>query len=146
MFKRILVPTDGSPRSRKAADQAITLAKSVGGAITVYYAIPPVSPALLGDGMPIPPETIEALDAQQQAAGEKYVAKILKAADKAGVAHDSLINRAAPAEGIVAAARKKKCDAILMGTHGWGAVKSLLLGSVTQRVLSLATVPVIVSR
>ncbi len=146
MYKRILVPTDGSPESRRAANRAIALAKSMGASVSVYYAIPLVSAALFADGMPIPAEAIETIEAESRKTGERYLAKVAQAAQKAGVPVDTLMSKSTPAEGIVAAARKRKCDAIYIGTHGWGAVKSLLLGSVTQRVLHLAKIPVIVSR
>lgn len=146
MFKRILVPVDGSPASRKAAKQAIALAKGTGAAITFYYAIPPASPVLFGEGYVVPQRAVEEIEAAQRATGEKYVGEAARKAEKAGVACDTLVTRALPGDGVVAAASARKCDVIAMGSHGWGALKRVLLGSVTQRVLAHARVPVLVFR
>lgn len=146
MFKRLLVPVDGSPASRKAAKNAIAFAKGIGASITFYYAIPPASPVLFGEGYVVPQRAVEEIEAAQRATGEKYVGEASRKAEKAGVKCDSLVTRAVPGDGVVAAASARKCDAIVMGSHGWGALKRLLLGSVTQRVLAHAKVPVLVFR
>jgi nucleotide-binding universal stress UspA family protein len=146
MFKRLLVPVDGSPASRKAAKNAIAFAKGIGASITFYYAIPPASPVLFGEGYVVPQRAVEEIEAAQRATGEKYVGEAARKAEKAGVECDSLVTRAVPGDGVVAAASARKCDAIVMGSHGWGALKRLLLGSVTQRVLAHAKVPVLVFR
>jgi nucleotide-binding universal stress UspA family protein len=146
MFKRILVPVDGSPASRKAAKHAIAFAKGVGASITFYYAIPPASPVLFGEGYVMPQRAVEEIEAAQRATGEKYVGEAARKGRKAGVECDVLVTRASPGDGVVAAASSSKCDVIAMGSHGWGALKRVLLGSVTQRVLAHARIPVLVFR
>ena len=79
--------------------------------------------------------------------GEQFLAEIKKAADAAGVACETaMTSPAAPHQGIIGAARKKKCEVIFMATHGRGKFASLLLGSVTQKVLTQSKVPVLVYR
>lgn len=146
MFKRILVPVDGSPASRKAAKHAIAFAKSIRASITFYYAIPPASPVFFGEGYVVPQRAVEEIEAAQRATGDKYVAEAMKKAQKAGVRCDSLVTRAVPGDGVIAAASAQKCDAIVIGSHGWGALKRFLLGSVTQHVLAHARIPVLVYR
>jgi nucleotide-binding universal stress UspA family protein len=146
MFKRILVPVDGSPASRKAAKQAIAFTKAINGAIVFYYAIPPASPVFFGEGYIVPQRALEEIESAQRATGEKYVGEAARKAQKAGVKCETLVTRAVPGDGVVAAASVKRCDAIVMGSHGWGALKRFVLGSVTQRVLAHAKVPVLVYR
>jgi nucleotide-binding universal stress UspA family protein len=79
--------------------------------------------------------------------GEKYLEEITKAAAAASVAYSGLVTKpATPAEGIIDAAKKRRCDAILMASRGRSEIKNLPLGSVTQKVLSHSKVPVIVYR
>jgi nucleotide-binding universal stress UspA family protein len=146
MFNRMLVPVDGSPASRKAAKQAIAFAKAINASMTFYYAIPPASPVLFGEGYVVPQKAVEEIEAAQRATGEKYVGEAMKKAEKAGVKCDSLVTRAVPGDGVLAAASARKCDVIVIGSHGWGALKRFVLGSVTQRVLAHAKVPVLVYR
>jgi nucleotide-binding universal stress UspA family protein len=147
MFKNILVPTDGSALSRKAIKAAVAFAQSLGAKVTGYYAVEMMQPYIFGDGYVIDKATVDQLDRQARAVGEKYLAEISKAAANAGVPYEGLITKPAAAyEGIIEAARKKKCDAIFMASHGRGELKSLLIGSVTQKVLSHSKLPVIVYR
>lgn len=79
--------------------------------------------------------------------GEKYLDEISRAAAAAGVEYAGFISQPASAyEGIIDAAKKKHCDAIFIASRGRSEIKKLLLGSVTQKVLSHAQVPVIVYR
>lgn len=147
MFKNILIPTDGSALSRKAIKAGITFAQALGAKVTGYYGMEALQPYVFGDGYVIDRGTMDQLDRQAKAAGEKYLAEIAKAAAAAGVTYEGLITKPPTAyEGIIDAARKKKCDAIFMASHGRGDLKSLLLGSVTHKVLSHSKLPVIVYR
>jgi nucleotide-binding universal stress UspA family protein len=147
MFKNILIPTDGSARSRKAIKAGVKLAHSLGAKVTGYHGLQVLRPDLFGDGDLIKQSTVDLLDEQARAVGERYLAEISKVATAAGVAYSGLITKAPTAyEGIIDAAKKKRCDAIFLSSRGRGELKSLLLGSVTQKVLSHAKVPVIVYR
>lgn len=80
-------------------------------------------------------------------AGERQVAAVAKLAKAARVPFALLVAKAAtPCEGIVDAARKKKCDVIFITSHGRRGFSRLMMGSVTQKVLSHPTVPVLVYR
>jgi nucleotide-binding universal stress UspA family protein len=146
MFRRVLIPTDGSPVASKTAKRAVAFAKSIGASVTVYHALPPASSVLVGDGVAVPRNLARAMDRANRAAAEVLVAGIVRSAKKAGVACESVITDDAPAAGILNTARRRKCDVIYIGTRGWGAIKSFLLGSVTQKVLSQSRIPVIVAR
>jgi nucleotide-binding universal stress UspA family protein len=71
---------------------------------------------------------------------------LARAAERAGVRCQTVVEVARPDKGIVAMARKRKCDAIFIASHGLRGIKRLLLGSVTSRVLANAEIPVIVYR
>jgi len=147
MFKNILIPTDGSVRSRKAIKAGVKLAQSLGAKVTGYHGVQALRPDLFGDGDLIKKSTVELLDEQAKAVGERYLGEIAKAATAAGVAYSGLITKSPTAyEGILEAVKKKRCDAIFLASRGRGEFKALLLGSVTQKVLSHAKVPVIVYR
>jgi nucleotide-binding universal stress UspA family protein len=147
MFKNILIPTDGSAVSRKAIKAGIKLAQSLGAKVTGYYGMPTMLPSLFGDGDLIDKAMVDKLDRLARTTGEKYLEEIAKAATAAGVVYSGLVNKPPSThEGIIDAAKKKRCDAIFIASRGRSEIKKLLLGSVTQKVLSHSKVPVIVYR
>ncbi len=147
MFKNILIPTDGSAVSRKAIKAGVKLAQTVGAKVTGYYAILILPPSVFGDGDLIDKSMLNTLDRLARTTGEKYLDEISREAAAAGVPYSGLITKPASAyEGIIEATKKKKCDAVFIASRGRSQFKKLLLGSVTQKVLSHAAVPVIVYR
>ncbi|HCZ16666.1 MAG TPA: universal stress protein UspA [Candidatus Accumulibacter sp.] len=147
MFKNILIPTDGSAVSRKAIRAGVKLAQAVGAKVTGYYAILILPPSVFGDGDLIDKGMLDTLDRLARITGEKYLEEISRTAAAAGVPYSGLITKPASAyEGIIEATKKKKCDAVFIASRGRSQFKKLLLGSVTQKVLSHAAVPVIVYR
>ena len=147
MFKHILLPTDGSPVARKAIKAGVALAKELGAKVTAYYALDSVQPYIYAEGYAISTDTLQDFDKRAREQGRKYLAEVEKAATAAGVACQTLITQPATTyQGIVAAARKQKCDVIFMASHGRGELASLILGSVTQKVLAHSRIPVLVYR
>jgi len=147
MFRRILIPTDGSTLSRRAAKAGIRFAKAVGAKVTAYHGMETNLPYLAGDGALIDATLIETLERTARQRGQRYVAEVAKAARAAGVACETYVTKPVTSyQGIVDAARRKKCDAIFMASHGRGGVASLILGSVTQSVLAHSRIPVVVYR
>ena len=147
MFKHILLPTDGSRVARKAVKAGISLAKELGAKVTAYHALEAVNPYMYADGYILRPGVIKEFEARAREQGAKVLAKVQKAARDAGVRCETVITTpATPYQGIVAAAKRQKCDVILMASHGRGGIGSLLLGSVTQKVLAQSKIPVLVYR
>jgi nucleotide-binding universal stress UspA family protein len=147
MFKRILIPTDGSALSRKAIKAGVRLAKELGAKITAYYALEMFQPYVYGDGTVIDSATLNAFERRARQQGEKHLDQVAKAAKAAGVSCEKVMTKpATPYQGIIDAARKRKCDVIFMASHGRGEFASLILGSVTQKVLAKSKVPVLVYR
>ena len=146
MFSHILVPIDDSAASRRAARRAIAFAAQTGARVTGYHALPlQASRQVYGEGYRFPHSG--ARHKELAAARERFLESTADAARAAGVAFDTLVDRAHTAEdGIVEAARKKKCDLIFMGSHGRRGLARLALGSVAASVLTRADVPVLVCR
>jgi nucleotide-binding universal stress UspA family protein len=148
MFRHILLPTDGSELSDRAARIAIALAKSLHARLTAIHVIPPYLP-------PIPDMTFgythmiseeEYERSVRKEAGE-ILAKVVSEARNAQVGCDILVEvAAAPWEAIVKAAEGNRCDLIAMASHGRRGLAGLLLGSETQKVLTHSSIPVLVCR
>ena len=146
MFKHILICTDGSPLANKAAKGGITLAKALEAKVTAYYAIENLLP-IYSEGYAFDQLTIDRFEAAIQAVGKKHVDAISKLAKAAGVPFACVVTKAySPHEGIIAVAKKQKCDAIVIASHGRSGLSKLFMGSVTQQVLAHSKLPVVVYR
>jgi nucleotide-binding universal stress UspA family protein len=147
MFKTILIPTDGSAVSAKAVKAGIALAKESGAKVVGYHALDPVPTRLYGEGYVADRQTVEEFERRNLAFGKKQVAAIERAARKAGVRFEPVVETArTPYHGIVEAARKRDCDLIFMSSHGRTGLMRMALGSVTDKVMTLSKVPVMVYR
>jgi len=147
MFKKILIPTDGSPVAAKAVKAGLELAHEIGATVVVYYGLDPMPAPYYGDGYTVDARAIADIERCARGIGEKVLAKISKAAKAAGVTCSGVIDKpATPYDGIIAAAKKAKCDVIFMSSHGRRGLASLVLGSVTNKVLSHSKIPVLVYR
>lgn len=148
MFKHILVATDGSERANKAVDAAIDFAKATGARMTVYHAVDAaVSSIYKDESYGVDAVALTQLGKRALAKGESIVAAATKIALAAGVQCDSLVNEpSSAAQGIIEAARQKSADIVFIASHGRGDLASLVLGSVTQKVLANSRIPVLVYR
>ena len=147
MFKRILIPTDGSKVAEKAVKAGMRFAKEIRARVVGYYAIEPVQAYYYGEGAMVDGRLIAEFDRQAKAAGEKALTAMAKLAKAGRVRFDSLCDRPGTAyDGIIRAARRKRCDAIFMASHGRSGVAKLVMGSVTQKVLAHSKIPVLVYR
>jgi nucleotide-binding universal stress UspA family protein len=146
MFKKILVPTDGSDLSGKAIRGAIELAKLTGGRIVaVSVAEPYPFQYAPMDGVAVP--DLNLYEKQMQDYAQVHVEQVADAASKAGVPCETHVALSFnPYEKIVETARDHGCDVILMASHGRKGLNKLFLGSETQKVLAHSTIPVIVYR
>ena len=146
MYKHILVPTDGSALSLKAMRAATRLAAPLRARITVLYVIPPFTPPMSSEGMMFHVNrSIREYDRGMRKHSDKALTKARSLSD--GIDCDTTaVSNQRPWEGIIASAAKKKCDLIVMASHGRGGVASLLLGSETQKVLAHSKTPVLVCR
>jgi nucleotide-binding universal stress UspA family protein len=147
VYKNILVATDGSKLSRKAIATGVKLAKTCGAKVTGFFSPEQYSVLLYGEY--IPPDLLTQKEWDKRAAetAKKYLAEIEKAAFSAGVnCSTTFQNSLAPWEAIVAAAKRHKCDLIVMASHGRSGLGALVLGSQTNKVLTHTKLPVLVCR
>jgi nucleotide-binding universal stress UspA family protein len=144
MFKRILVPTDGSEITAKAVNTAITLAKSVGAQIFTISVKEPFPYSAISEMQPTPPQ--EFFDAQERIAAAR-VKGVTDACQAAGVAcQGHTVEALHPWEAMIDHAKRMDCDLLVMASHGRRGMAALLLGSETQKVLTHSAVPVLVVR
>ncbi|MBI4293149.1 MAG: universal stress protein [Betaproteobacteria bacterium] len=148
MFKHILIPTDGSAVANKAVKAGIQLAKNLGAKVTGYYAIETLPTEIYGEGYLISnSKMVKSLQQRARDIGKKHLENIAKVAAAAGVPFGEVMTLAeTPYDGIVEAAKKQKCDAIFMASHGRSGLADLVLGSVTRKVLTHSKLPVLVYR
>ena len=142
MYKRILVPTDGSDITSKAVQTAISLAKVTGATLSTVSVKEPFPYSAISEMQPVPPQ--EFYDAQERIAAER-VKSVVNAANAAGLNCDGYTVEALhPWEAILDQAKQQACDLIVMASHGRRGVTALLLGSETNRVLTHSPLPVLV--
>lgn len=147
MFKRILIPTDGSPVAAKAIQAGVALAKEMGASVTGYYAIEPPPTHVYGEGYLADRKLVAELERRSRDVAQRSVDEIADAAKAAGVACDTVVDKAVvPYKGIIQTAEARKCDAVFMASHGHRGLSGLLIGSVTQQVLTHSKIPVLVFR
>jgi nucleotide-binding universal stress UspA family protein len=145
MYDRILVPTDGSDVSAAAEQAAIAFARAHGSEVVVLAVGQPQPPIASAEAaMAIDPGLD---DAVLLSAAKEHARNVANAAEAAGVRCTSLaVLDYSPADAILATADSHACDLIFMGSHGRRGLSRLLAGSVTQKVLAEAPVPVMVMR
>ena len=144
VYKHVLIATDGSELAGKAVAVGLELAKSLNARTTAVNVTEPWSVTVTGDPVLMYP-TIDYEKAAAESAAN-VLSTVRDAANKAGVACETLHVSGFPAESIVETAQAKGCDLIVMASHGRRGLSRLLLGSQTTKVLALTTMPVLVCR
>ena len=125
MYRHILIPTDGSELAWRGVAHGLALAKSVGAKVFGINVVEPLF-AVTGDFASV-------LD------------RVANAAKEAGVSCETIqVENVPPHEAIIAAAEDKGCNLIVMSSHGLSGLSMLLIGSVTNKVLTCAKIPVLV--
>lgn len=147
MYKRILVATDGSTLSKKAVRNAIDLAGAIGADLVALYVVPRYPVSYFEGGVTVSMQDIERTEKQWSDKGQAVVDAVQQAAQAEGIKAKAVVARSdLVAESIMSAAKKHKCDLVVMASHGRKGIKRILLGSETQHVLTHSTVPVLVLR
>lgn len=142
MFRKLLIPTDGSDISIAAAGPAVALAKLTGAALHAVFVIEPYPYAGVGFARPA---GFDAYMAAGSESASRAFERIGKVADAQGVVLQSSVVEDVQAErGIVDAAQALGADLIVMGSHGRSGVAKLVLGSVAAKVLALSPLPVLI--
>jgi nucleotide-binding universal stress UspA family protein len=144
-YARILVPTDGSELAREAATQALALAASTGAAVVFLTVNEPFH--LLTTSTEMIEATREQYERQAEAHAEQILKEAGEAASDAGVPFITVRKWGEdPYLDIIDVAHERRCDLIAMGSHGRRGLSAVLLGSVTNKVLTHSSIPVLVVR
>ena len=149
MFKHILFPTDGSPHSGVALTRAAMLAKLLGSKLTALYVTGAYHPAYESEGFLMPEmKTLRKRFEEAEAArANKILDEVKKVAGEIGVTCESVTATGdVPYRTIIEQTAKSGCDMIVMASHGRRGLEGVLMGSVTQQVLTHSKVPVLVCR
>lgn len=147
MFRNIMVPIDGSALSKKAVKKAVALAKLTGAKITGFHVAPAYKFNVYADY--IPPNFVlpKDFEARTKKIAGKHLESVKKDAETAGLKYQGVfVSSDFPADAIVKAVKKYRCDLIVMASHGRRGLAGLLLGSETTKVLTHSKVPVLVCR
>ena len=147
MFKKILLPTDGSELSKKSVKKGIEFAKSINAKVVGFFSPEDYRALMYSEYIPPSLMSQEEFEANAKKAAEKHLAFVEKTANAAGVPYEGYyLSSIAPWEAIVDAAKKKRCDLIFMASHGRTGLGALVLGSQTTKVLTHSKIPVLVYR
>lgn len=145
MFSHILIATDGSTLSEKAALAGIELARRTGATVTAVHVSPRFH--VLTYRTDMLEETRSEYEKDSRVHAQKYLDFVARAAASAGVQCEAVREQSDDvAQSLVEAAGRHKCDVIVMASHGRRGAARLLLGSVAHQVLVHATVPVLICR
>jgi nucleotide-binding universal stress UspA family protein len=145
MYERILIATDGSDRGRRAVEEGVRLAKTL-GALVVAVTVTEPREAVMAGGEVFAPSPRD-YSAEAAASADKLLASVAEAAAKAEVSCRvvHLRDRLVP-EGIVEVAQRDGCDLIVMAAHRRRGIARIFLPSVSARVLALSNAPVLILR
>lgn len=145
MYKRILLPTDGSTASMRAVRAGVDFARSVGAEVVAMTATPKFH-SFTTDAVMLE-ETPQQYAQSSRERGQALLDGVAAVAREAGVPCTAVqLVSDDPYEAIIATAREQACDLIVMASHGRRGIKGLLLGSETQKVLVHSAIPVMVHR
>ena len=148
MYKKILIPTDGSELANKGVAHGLDLAKAVGASVVLVS----VTEIWSGLDMASKVETgkqnpVELFEAAADRTADEILAAAATMAGTAGVAFETIhVRDREPAVGIMETADMQDCDLIVMASHGRRGLGRMLLGSQTAEVLAFSKVPVLVLR
>jgi nucleotide-binding universal stress UspA family protein len=147
MYQKILITTDGSSISCNTARAGVQFARQLGARVLVLYVAPQYQVPVYVEIVPPSYPSEAEYTASMRRNGERFLQPVLAAAQQAGVAHEGMTAFSdATAQTIVEVASGHGCDLIFMGSHGRSGWGQLLLGSVTNKVLSHTLLPVLVHR
>ena len=143
-IRRILHPTDFSRASSAAYKRAVDMAKGNRAELLLVHVLTAAVP-MVADGY-VSPQVYEDMANATRAYGQKHLDALVRKAKQTGVRVKSLLLEGIPHESIARAARSKKADLLVIGTHGRTGFAKLFLGSVASRVLAVAPCPVLTVR
>ena len=143
-IRRVLHPTDLSKASSAAYRRAVDMARGNHAELLLVHVLAPADP-MMADGY-VSPKVYEDMVNATRAYGQKHLTTLVRKTKRAGVRVKGLLLEGVPHERIAQAARSRKADLVVIGTHGRTGLAKLFLGSVASRVLAVAPCPVLTVR
>lgn len=140
MFDNVIVAVDGSPSSDAAIDLAASLCRQTGARLTLCHVLSLPRPVHDAGGF-----ARESMMADEVKTGHALLDAAERRLQASGVNADKVLQTGSVADGLLAEAADRHCDAILMGSRGRGALARAVLGSAASDVISRSTIPVIVA-
>ena len=140
--QHFLVPLDFSDYSTQAMDYAIELAHTLQARLTLLHVVQSLAMSGGDLGVPLPYSYLQELDAELTRRLEAHLERVTAA----GINGDMVLVQGSPYQEIVETAKARQVDLIIMGTHGRTGLRHMLLGSVAEKVVQLASCPVLVTR
>ena len=142
VLRKILIATDGSKAAKKAVDFGVQIAGLSGAKVYAVYVID-TTPYY---SIPLDKVWSKEVYEQLETMGNEITSDVEKAAKAAGLEAESLVLKGDPAERIIKFAEEQSVDMIVVGSHGIGEFERLVIGSVSEKVVRHAKVPVLVVR
>jgi nucleotide-binding universal stress UspA family protein len=146
MFKQILLATDGSAASERAAALAVGLARQNHARLTAVFVVDPYPYLGIGETNPMGLDAYLSAARDHAAAAHARIAALCGAPGTPVELEARLVEDATAVQGILAAAREAGADLIVAGSHGRTGLDKLLLGSVAAKLVAQAAVPVLIAR
>ena len=147
MYKRILVPTDGSALSKKAVRSAIKLAASLGAELVAMHVVRRYPMSFFDGEVTMSRADVNRIEKQWSDRAQELVDDVREAGSANGVKVKTVVMQSSTiADAILRVAARQKCDLIAMASHGRKGIKRILLGSETQQVLTQGQIPTLVLR
>lgn len=138
---KILFAVDTSKHAKAALPLAARFSKAEAAQVLLLHVMLPMPHLLADEG-----GALLKLERELRLAGEELLNEYGDALKAQGVECSARIEEGDVAEAIIRVCEEEKCGLIIMGARGQGGIKSLLLGSVSHKVLQLSNVPVLISR
>ena len=144
-IRRILHATDYSKASERALQEAVDFAKQNKAELLVVHVIQPAVPYVAGEDIGAAELYVKLEESTKQEA-QRSMNKLVQRLERLKVKAKTLLLRGIPADQIVKAAKNRRADMIVIGTHGRTGLSKLFMGSVASRVISMAQSPVLTVR
>jgi len=145
LFKKIVVPVDGSQPSDNAVALAIRIARDQEAKLVFVHVCEAAKIAAMVASPAVGVDPSYAIDAEREA-GEEALTRAGASAQAGGVRWESLLEDGGSVDSIVAIAKSQGADLIVIGSHGRGGIARAILGSVAEGVLRHSDIPVLVTR
>jgi nucleotide-binding universal stress UspA family protein len=147
MYQHILIPTDGSELAERAVTRGLSLAKLLRAKVTVMIVEEPVPTGWWSSAesrLAGVAEITAKYDEEIKKHATSALDRAVNAAKQAGVSCKTIQVQGVPYEAIIATATDRGCDLIVMSSHGRSGLSAVVLGSVTNKVLTHSKIPVLV--